>query len=956
VRRVSVGLAAFLTLTGLMVVLPVYAAPLPQVEAVPPSIDTVDLGSVAAPADQAVVTTDGEVVATGDDSDVPVGTAVDSADVAATGEEVAEVPALTVSLPSTDDFSALGVTWAQDDGITDVSVQIRVAAEDGSWGDWTTLEVEGMTDVAGTHEPRDGTAPYWTKRASGVEAVVQTLDGRTPRDVRVDLIDPGTSPADANPGRATVQDEAHAAGPPAIYSRAQWGADESIRVGTPSFASTIKAAVIHHTANANGYTSGEVPEIMRSIYAYHVLSRGWSDIGYNVVVDAFGRAWEGRYSGSRGVGSPVIGAHAGGFNTYTFGVSMLGDFSSVPPPAAMIAKVADVVGWTFRGYGVNPVGSVDLVSGGGDTNRYPEGTVVRRPTIFAHRDVGLTTCPGDAGYAAMGSIRTAVVARMAEYSMPMGALDGAVGGVGSVTVSGWAVDWDQPDVGPTVHVYVDGRATTALPTPLARPDVARTYPTLGPHAGFRGSFAATPGTHDVCVYAINMGPGANRRLGCRTAVVTAPRPVPQGNLDAVTAFGDQVLVRGWALDEDQMTTSISVHVYVDGRGARAGTADEPDARVPLRYPLAGNLHGFAEVLTLTPGTHSVCAYAINVGAYAGHLSLGCRTVTTGPAASNPQGRITSAVVSGRTVTVTGWAVDPQAPVTPTTTHVRVDGVLRTAVAASQVTTAVAPYAPFGVGSAHGFQVALDLAGGTHRVCAYGINTGAGTGNPELGCVVVTVAAAAWNPVGLLEDVAVSGRTATVSGWALDYDTATAPLRVDVYVDGHGTRSVAASAARPDIGATYPGTGTNHGFSTALTLTAGSHTVCAYAINVGSGSASPSIGCTTVSMPAAAYNPIGALDPVVVTPGTLTVRGWAYDPDAPTTPIRVRVYVDDIGIVSLVASGSRPDIALHYPEAGPTHGYSTAVPVAAGVHEVCTYAVNTGAGTENPLLGCRTVTS
>ena len=978
-RRVSVALAAFLTLTGMMVVLPVYAAPLPQAHAVPPAVDAVELGSVAAPADAAVVTTDGEVVATGDDSAVPVGAVVDPADepsvpvpdagstpsgsasadeetVAATGDEVAGVPALTVSLPSTDEFSALGVTWAHDDGVTGVTVRIRVAEKDGSWSDWTTLETEGATDVGGPDGTlRDGTAPYWSDRATGVEAVVQTPDGRTPRDVKVQLIDPGTSPADANPGAPVVQDEAHAADGPQIYTRAQWGADESIRRGAPSFASTIKAAVIHHTASANGYTPGEVPEILRSIYAYHVLSRGWSDIGYNVVVDAFGRAWEGRYSGSRGVASPVIGAHAGGFNTYTVGISMLGDFSTLTPPAAMINTVADVVAWKFRMYGVNPVGTVDLTSGGGDTNRYPAGTVVRKPTIFGHRDVGLTTCPGDAGYAALGAIRTATVARVPGYSVPRGTVDTAVGGIGSVTVSGWAVDWDRPDASATVHVYVDGRATAAWSTTVGRPDLARVYPTIGARPGFRGSLPVPGGRHDVCVYAINVGPGANHGLGCRSVTVQAPRPAPQGVLDSPTAFGDDVLVRGWAVDEDSMTTSLAVHVYVDGHPVRAASANRPDTRATQVYPVAGTAHGFAEKLTLTAGPHQVCVYAMNVGPSVGNPSLGCRSVTTGPAASSPRGGLTSTAVAGRTATVTGWAVDPQAPTSPTTVHLRVDGVVRQAMSAGRATTAVAPYVPFGVSTAHGFQTSLDLAAGTHRVCAYGINVGAGAGNPELGCAAVTVAAAAWNPVGHLDSVTVDGRDVTVTGWALDHDTVPDPIRAHVYVDGAGVRSVVADTSRPDIDAALAGVGPDHGFTTRLTLTAGSHRVCAYAINVGGGTGNVGLGCTTVEMPAAAYNPMGALDPVVVGTGQVTVQGWAYDPDVPTTSIRTHVYVDGVGY-SVAADRIRPDVAAAHPEAGAAHGYATTVPVPSGSHNVCAYGINVGAGTENTTLGCQTVTS
>jgi hypothetical protein len=60
VRRTVAGLAAFLAMTGTFVILPVYASPGPVFRPVEPSIEEVDLGSVAAPEGDAVVTTDGE--------------------------------------------------------------------------------------------------------------------------------------------------------------------------------------------------------------------------------------------------------------------------------------------------------------------------------------------------------------------------------------------------------------------------------------------------------------------------------------------------------------------------------------------------------------------------------------------------------------------------------------------------------------------------------------------------------------------------------------------------------------------------------------------------------------------------------------------------------------------------------------------------------------------------------
>jgi hypothetical protein len=433
VRRTVVGLAAFLAMTGTFVILPVYASPGPVFRPVEPSIEEVDLGSVAAPEGDAVVTTDGEPQAdaastspTAAPSPPATGapaTEQPAEEVASSGDELPGVPALTVSQPETEPFSAVGVTWAQGD-VTDVVVQLRVRDADGDWGQWTSIEADDIEQspsaaTAGATSSGDaargGTAPYWTGEAHGVEVIVQGAGGAIPDDVTVALVDPGESPADALTQKPAAKATAHAAeAMPAVYSRAQWGADESIRTWDPEYAKTLKAATIHHTADRNTYSADEVPAMMRSIYAYHTVTRGWGDIGYNVIVDRFGRMFEGRYGG---LASTVIGAHAGGFNTYTFGVSMLGNYDTVAVPQGTVNAVSEIIAWKFGLYGIDPNGSTTLVSGGGGTAKYAAGTPVGLPTIFGHRDVGSTACPGNYGYARLGEIRQRVTNRFPAYNV-----------------------------------------------------------------------------------------------------------------------------------------------------------------------------------------------------------------------------------------------------------------------------------------------------------------------------------------------------------------------------------------------------------------------------------------------------------------------------------------------------------------------------------------------------------
>src|SRR5205823_9357212 len=106
--------------------------------------------------------------------------------------------------------------------------------------------------------------------------------------------------------------------------------------------STLKAAVVHHTAGTNTYTPSQAAAIVRGIEVYHVKGNGWNDIGYNFLVDRYGTVYEGR---GGGIDRNVIGAHSLGFNTGTVGVSLLGDFSAVPPPAAIQSALVQLLSW-----------------------------------------------------------------------------------------------------------------------------------------------------------------------------------------------------------------------------------------------------------------------------------------------------------------------------------------------------------------------------------------------------------------------------------------------------------------------------------------------------------------------------------------------------------------------------------------------------------------------------------
>lgn len=340
----------------------------------------------------------------------PTATREQSVGAAASTSSGGTATLVTPVIPA-DGFASVGATWsgAASDAVV---IEVRVARA-GEWGRWTQLPPGDTGPDADTEEarraPEAGTESLWVGDADNAQLRVTGRDDQMPETMELSLIDPGTSPADGLPRTPLASADA-ATARPVIISRAQWGADESLKNCSTSASSTIKAAVLHHTAGPNTYSSpAEAMRQLRSDYAYHTTVRGWCDFGYNFVVDKWGNVYEGR---SGGIDRPVVGAHAGGFNRDTVGVAMLGTYSTVAPSVAQRRAVAEVIGWKLSLYGRNPHGYVDLTSAGGGTSRYPAGQTVRLPVVMGHRDVGYTECPGNAGQSILPAVRDQAAGRI----------------------------------------------------------------------------------------------------------------------------------------------------------------------------------------------------------------------------------------------------------------------------------------------------------------------------------------------------------------------------------------------------------------------------------------------------------------------------------------------------------------------------------------------------------------
>ncbi len=124
---------------------------------------------------------------------------------------------------------------------------------------------------------------------------------------------------------------------------------------------------------------------------------------------------------------------------------------------------------------------------------------------------------------------------------------------------------------------------------------------------------------------------------------------------------------------------------------------------------------------------------------------------------------------------------------------------------------------------------------------------------------------------------------------------------------------------------------------------------------------PTVGSATLL---SGEDPIGYLDLAGASaPGQVRIRGWAFDPNAPTQPLAIRLTVGGKsgapGVATYelgaVATRSRRDVAQEFPEAGPRHGFDHILPtVKSGRQRVCAYALDIDPG-EDRLLGCKGAT-
>jgi hypothetical protein len=308
---------------------------------------------------------------------------------------------------TTDRYSMVGATWQG----SAPAIAVRTAPGE-PWLELPEL-ADGPSVATGEGVPGLGaTDLVWVGPDRDLEVRV---GGTGSRDLELVLIDPGELPTDDDAPAArrttgTAQAAPDRAPRPELRSRKDWDADPSWRNGRPRYNDRLQQVHVHHTATGNGYSRKDVPGILRGMYRYHTQNLGWFDIGYNFLVDRFGRGWVGR---SGGAARLVRGAHTLGFNHTSVGVAMIGTLQSRRPWKPAVAMLARVAAWKLDKHGRDAVGKVRVRSTGSD--KYAEGQRPRLPVIDGHRDTNDTACPGQKLYDRLPRVRQRAQARIDRF-------------------------------------------------------------------------------------------------------------------------------------------------------------------------------------------------------------------------------------------------------------------------------------------------------------------------------------------------------------------------------------------------------------------------------------------------------------------------------------------------------------------------------------------------------------
>lgn len=146
----------------------------------------------------------------------------------------------------------------------------------------------------------------------------------------------------------------------------------------------------------------------------------------------------------------------------------------------------------------------------------------------------------------------------------------------------------------------------------------------------------------VMINCSDCGPPISTPLSDSTPDTTSSRALPEGYLDSVNC-DPNVIVAGWARDQDNLNTALAIHIYVDGPAGTTGIAPPSGYTANLDSPDVGRhryvmpfsaLNAEQQAALKRAGNHPIYVYGIGVDR-AGNVDHKNAVLTLSPKYYNP---------------------------------------------------------------------------------------------------------------------------------------------------------------------------------------------------------------------------------------------------------------------------------------------------------------------------------
>lgn len=336
---------------------------------------------------------------------------------------------VAVPIEQPEPFLAVAGSWQADreaPGLVDFD--LRFSKDGESWSDWLHAGHDHYEKIEdGLHFGELVFTDDQTRFVQYRVRIDRDREGRTPviSAIKLHFISPGASGAELletvdskSPGNRTITPEnrpgsvsetgqkmlkqeggdqvaGNGSFPlPDYVDRETWSANLNLTNKASRTPTNVTHLVVHHSAGNTA--SSDFAAVVRSYWNFHANGRNWGDIGYHWLVDPNGVLYQGRAFNLDG-NKNIMGTHAGGFNTNSMGICVIGDYTNIRPSEIAYATMNEVLAWKADERGIDPLGS---------SLHTPSGNVQRH--IVGHRDVTSTACPGNRFYTMMPDIRRQV--------------------------------------------------------------------------------------------------------------------------------------------------------------------------------------------------------------------------------------------------------------------------------------------------------------------------------------------------------------------------------------------------------------------------------------------------------------------------------------------------------------------------------------------------------------------